>query len=306
MARNKANLRNAIVEKNDEFYTRIEDIENELKNYRTQFKGKTVFCNCDDPSWSNFWKFFEANFDHFGLERLISTHYEPSDQFETSASYKLEISRTPSGKMSKPKKTMLKGDGDFRSPECAALLKEADIVVSNPPFKLFREYVAQLMQYKKKFLIIGPFNATGYREIFPLIKDDKIWLGTTSVKEFIKPDGKTQKFGNINWFTNLSHKKRNEELVLTQKYKKSAYPKYDHFDAIEVSLTKDIPVDYKGLMGVPISFLGKHNPEQFEIVDCIGRYSKLTGPSEETRGKFLAQVNGEALFLRVIVRNKQI
>lgn len=226
------NLHNAKRLKNDEFYTQLVDIEKELIHYKDHFKDKIIYSNCDTEE-SNFVKYFKDNFETLGLKDFVYT------------------------------------SSDFRSPENKIILAEADIVVTNPPFSLFREYVKQLMDYDKKFLIIGSYNAVTYKEIFPLIKDNKIWLGHGLVKEFLIAGGKTQKFGNITWYTNLSHKKRNEKLILYKPYNPEEYPKYDNYDAIEVSKVKDIPMDHAGIMGVPITFMDKFNPEQFEIVGFI-------------------------------------
>lgn len=301
------NLHAASKAKNDEFYTQLSDIEKELKHYKEHFKGKVVFCNCDDPKWSNFYKFFALNFKEFGLKKLITTHFDkekPTYKLIIDEDSYLEIMNDDK----KPEPIPLEQNGDFRSPESIELLKEADIVVTNPPFSLFREYIAQLVEYDKQFIVIGSQNAITYKEIFKLIKDNRLWLGCTLPKEFIKPDGYVQKFGNIGWFTNLSNKKRNEEMILYKTYEgnESDYPKYDNYDAIEVSKTKDIPMDYDGAMGVPISFLEKYNPEQFEIVDGIGRYSMLTGPTEETKGKYLTKINGKPAYARVIIKNKKL
>jgi hypothetical protein len=261
--------------KNDEFYTQMPDIENELKHYKSQFKGKVVFCNCDDPSWSSFWIFFTRKFEEWGLTKLVSTHYEQGTE-----SYKLEC--VFNGEKLVEHRTELKGDGDFRSLESLAILAEADIVVTNPPFSLFREYVAQLIENDKKFLIIGNSNAITYKETFKLIKGNQLWLGATAPKVFKQPDGSLKVFGNICWFTNLEHKKRNEELTLFRRYadKDGQYSKYDNYDAIEVSKVKDIPCDYTGYMGVPITFLGKHNPSQFEIV-ALGNSRENFTPTKD-------------------------
>lgn len=221
--------------------TQLPDIENELKHYREHFKDKVVFCNCDDPEWSNFWQFFSLQFEFLGLKKLIATHFEDEKQ-----SYKLEMWRDEAGVHSGIK--TLQQNGDFRSPESIELLKEADIVVTNPPFSLFREYIAQLMEYDKKFLIIGNKNAITYKEFFPLLKDNKVWIGYNNVKEFRQPDGSMKKFGNIGWYTNLDIKKRHEELVLYKKYTPEEYPKYDNYDAINVDKVSDIPIDYDGVM----------------------------------------------------------
>lgn len=262
-----SNLHAAKVNKNDEFYTRFEDINFEINlvehGYRPFFKDKIVYCNCDDPEESNFWKFFKARFNGLKLKKLISTHYDQ----EGKSSYKLEYDGE------RVTKSELDGNGDFRSPECVALLKESDIVVTNPPFSLFREFVALLMKYEKKFVIIGNKNAITYKEIFPLIKDNKIWLGYTSPNEFIIPGGEITKqvTGLCRWFTNLEIPKRHEPMLLGGSYergsKKGMFPKYDNYDAINVDRVCDIPEDYDGVIGVPITFLDKYCPEQFEIVD---------------------------------------
>ncbi len=311
MSKNK-NLTNAKKAKNDEFYTLISDIEKEVKHYKKYFEGKIVYLNCDDPEESNFWKFFELNFEEYKLKKLVSTHYDAE-----KPTYKLELSAdiNGDGKITKSDivKTPLKQNGDFRSEESIELLKECDIVVTNPPFSLFREYVAQLIEYNKNFLIIGNQNAITYKEIFPLIKENKMWLGTTErIGSFRIPkenavDNKNaylenevwlQKFGNICWFTNIPHNKRNEELTLVKKYNPAKYPKYDNYDAIEVSKVVDIPVDYKGIMGVPITFLYKYCPEQFEIVGdaCNG--------SDTIYDLFKPKINGKYIYKRILIRKK--
>ena len=289
---NKKKLITAKRNKKDEFYTQLTDIEKELKHYKEQFKDKIVYCNCDDPEESEFWKFFELNFEEYGLKKLISTHYDAE-----KPTYKLELQadRDGDGKITSKDivKTPLKQNGDFRSEESIELLKEADIVVTNPPFSLFREYVAQLMKYKKKFLIIGNMNAVTYKEIFPLIKENKIWPGYSFNKtmEFRMPDDyesdKVDASGNkigkvpaISWYTNLPIKKRTEKLVLTAKYDPKKYPKYDNYDAINVDKVTEIPSDYEGVMGVPISFLDKYNPEQFEIV-ALGNSRENFTPTKD-------------------------
>jgi len=308
------NLHKANREKKDEFYTQLVDIEKELKHYKDQFRGKVVYCNCDDPFESNFFKYFAANFNALGLKKLITTSYvkspivgdqlpllemeglKPSgkEPFKIEITEVLDINRNGAInlddveyllKHDKNIATPLKGDGDFRSDECIELLKQADIVVTNPPFSLFREYVAQLVEYNRKFLIIGNVNAITYKEIFELIKSNKLWLGITMDGRniwFRVPDnypinenvansktvnGEKYLFtkGCI-WYTNLDNKKRHEKLNLYKKYTPAEYPKYDNYDAIEVSKTADIPMDYDGAMGVPITFLNKYNPEQFEII----------------------------------------
>ena len=261
---NNSNLTQAKKAKNDEFYTLISDIEKELKHYKKYFEGKIVYCNCDDPEESNFWKFFELNFEEYKLKKLISTHYDAE-----KPTYKLELFADidGDGKITKGDiiKTPLKQNGDFRSEESINLLKESDIVVTNPPFDLFREYIAQLIKYKKDFLVLGNMNAVTYKEIFPLIRDGKIWWGYNSPTDFKRPDGSIKKTVT-RWYTNIFIKKQNEELVLTKTYNPKDYPKYDNYDAIHINRCVNIPKDYKGVIGVPISFLDNYNPKQFEIL----------------------------------------
>lgn len=294
-----ANLTQAKKAKNDEFYTQLSDIERELSHYKEHFRGKTVLCNCDDPYVSNFFRYFAYNFEHLGLKRLITTCYKSQDMdlFSTNTNEQaiwLEYLGDKNGdKIPNPDEIGIhhfKGDGDFRSAECIELLKQADIVVTNPPFSLFREYVAQLIEYDKKFLIIGSKNAITYKEVFPLIAANKMWVGVQPMGVdmlFDIPKGRSEELksnteakgstyrvidGVIKarsasiWFTNLDHKKRHEELILYKTYNPEDYPKYDNYDAINVDKTSDIPCDYDGVMGVPITFLDKYNPEQFEIV----------------------------------------
>ena len=257
--------------KKDEFYTQLPTIEKELYHYRHHFKDKIVFLNCDDPEYSNFWKYFSLNFDFFGLKRLISTHYN-----ENEPSYKIEKYEENGRVLTVT--TPLMGNGDFRSEESIDLLKMSDIIVTNPPFSLFREYMSQLFEYDKKFIIMGNNNAITYKEIFPLIKENKMWLGNNSNFncEFEVGEGyrytreeNGKKFGrvkSISWFTNLEIKKRHEELLLYREYDPKKYPKYTNCDAINIDKVSDIPKDYTGLMGVPITFLGCYDPEQFEII----------------------------------------
>lgn len=285
------NLNKAKEAKKDEFYTQLEDINNELRHYREHFRGKTVLCNCDDPRVSNFFTYFAYNFEFLGLKKLITTCYKNQDidlfsQNKSEQAVYLVYEGDKNGDHIPNAEEIgvkaLKGDGDFRSKECIELLKEADIVVTNPPFSLFREYVAQLMEYDKKFLIIGNQNAIKYKEIFPLLKANKVWLGYQfgdmkfKVPDFYEPretrfwiDETGQKWrslGNICWFTNLDIKKRHEDLILYKYYTPEEYPTYANYNAIDVSKTADIPCDYDGLMGVPITFMDKYNPEQFEII----------------------------------------
>ena len=267
-------LKQAKNAKKDEFYTQLIDIENELKHYKHYFKDKIIYCNCDDPKLSNFWKYFKTNFEYLKLKKLIATHYNWGQQ-----SYKLELIKNTKGEL-KTIKTDLDGDGDFRSEECIEILKEADIIVTNPPFSLFRKYMAQLIKYNKKFIIIGHQNAIAYKEIFPLIKNNQIWLGygfKGGAAYFINKhyedyaSSSNHKEGMIRvsgvvWFTNIEIKKCYEELVLYKNYNEEEYPKYENYEAINVNKTKDIPIDYDGVMGVPITFLYKYNPKQFKII----------------------------------------
>lgn len=324
MAGNNSNLSAAKRAKNDEFYTQLTDIEKELRHYRTHFKDKTVLCNCDDPFESNFFKFFVLNFTRLGLKKLIATCYEGSAVAEyrdgKAKPYKAVVTTvhdtTGDGgvdmedvrnlfELGENELAELEGNGDFRSEECLALLDEADIVVTNPPFSLFRKYVAVLMEHEKKFIVIGSQNAITYKEIFPLLKDDDVWLGSTHPKEFIQRDGTVKKFGNICWFTNLDIKKRHEELILVKKYAghEDEYPTYDNYDAIEVSKVADIPLDYAGVMGVPITFLDKYSPDQFEIIGISGDLANpLLIDGKRKTGRFY--VNGRRLYDRIAIRNK--
>jgi hypothetical protein len=327
-----ANLGNAKKAKADEFYTQLTDIEKELKNYKAQFKGKTVFCNCDDPYWSDFFYYFVANFNALGLKKLIATHYIDNDitlfdDIKPERPYSLTITKAPQDLLTleRPamvtriiaengRRTPLTGDGDFRSAESVALLKETDIIITNPPFSLFREFVAQLVAYDKKFLIIGSVNAITYKECFKLIKENKLWLGQSihsGDREFMVPDSyplnaagfrvdengrKYIRVKGVRWFTNLDYTERHEVLILYKRYTADKYPKYDNYDAIDVSKTADIPLDYDGVMGVPITFLDKYNPEQFEI---IGNEYDLK--IDKGRG----YINGKRMYGRLFIKNKK-
>lgn len=295
------NLRTAKRVKNDEFYTIYEDIEAEVMRYRKQFRDKIVYLPCDDPAEkkSEFWSFFVNNFDAFGLKKLIATHYD-----ENGKAYKIWIDGDTSNDGfiddGDAKQEDLIGNGDFRSPECIDILKECDIVCTNPPFSLFREFVNQLITHEKQFLIIGNQNAFTYKEVFKLIKTNKVWTGYNMVKKFHQPDGSAKEFGNVCWFTNMPTSKRIEELILTKKYADdpSLYPKYDNYDAIEVSRVVNIPNDYYGVMGVPITFIDKYNPNQFEIL----------GDSRYHDGSDVANdinfINGKGLYRRILIRRK--
>ena len=318
------NLHAAKRNKNDEFYTQRTDIEKELKHYKKHFKDKTVLCNCDDPRVSNFFYYFSYCFEHLGLKKLIATCYKNqemnlfSNHDKESAIY-LEYEGDKNGNKVPDVEEIgikeLKGDGDFRSKECIELLKQADIVVTNPPFSLFRKYLSQLIENEKQFLIIGNMNAVTYKDVFPLIQDNKVWLGCNSVKEFLTSEGQIKKFGNVLWYTNLPHKKRNEELIFFRKYEgnEKEYPKYDNYDAIEVSKVVNIPKDYDGAMGVPISFLGKYNPNQFHIVGLMNDKREVSDAFvqgepvclDEKHKKFVgAVINGKATYARIIIKRK--
>jgi hypothetical protein len=302
--RNK-NLHDAKKGKQDEFYTQLSDIEKELKHYKEHLKGKVIFCNCDDPVESNFWQYFYLNFNHLGLKKLIATHYDP-----VKPTYKQEYD----GKNLSI--TDLLENGDFRSPECIELLKESDVVVTNPPFSLFREYVNQLIEYNKSFIIIGNLNAITYKEIFPLFQKNKMWLGCSihsGDREFRVPyhypleaaGFRIDKDGNkyirvkgVRWFTNLDTKERHEDLILYKYYTPEEYPKYDNYDAINVDKTKDIPIDYNGVMGVPITFMDKYNPDQFEIISD-SRYHDGQDFTDD-----INIINGKTLYRRLLIKKR--
>lgn len=332
------NLHRASKAKNDDFYTQLPDIENELQHYRGHFSGKTVYCNCDDPARSNFYAYFSLNFTALGLKKLITTCYKNQyvDLFSDHSSEKaiwLECNRgryeNGAYVPSEPIVRHLKRDGDFRSRECIELLKQSDIVVTNPPFSLFREYVAQLVEYDKKFLIIGSKNAITYKEIFPLIKENRLWIGARPMsggmqfdvpkdyalelietkKEgsaYVVVDGLVKGWTSSTWFTNLDHEKRHNELVLSKRYSPEEYPKYDNYDAIEVSKTKDIPKDYDGAMGVPITFLDKYNPDQFELLGATESEGKgfSNGLWFPESGVAQPVIRGKRVYKRLFIRNK--
>jgi hypothetical protein len=346
-AKNK-NLHKAKDSKKDEFYTQLGDIERELRYYKSHFKDKVVYCNCDDPRVSNFFHFFSYNFEKLGLKKLIATCYKNQDMdlFSENKSeqaiYLVYEGDKNDNKVPDPNEIgvkKLKGDGDFRSKECIDLLKQADIVVTNPPFSLFREYVAQLIEYNKSFIIVGHQNAISYREIFKLIKEDKMWLGygfKGGAAHFINKhyedyasagdhkEGMIRVSG-VTWFTNLDISKRHEDLILYKNYNPDEYPTYENFDAINVDKTKDIPVDYNGFMGVPITFLDKYNPDQFEIIGLgisnsgieIGvqpykaehkKYRKEIQKRGAVDGDLYMMKNGsvEVPYARIIIKNKRL
>ena len=349
------NLTAARAAKKDEFYTQLTDIERELQHYWQHFRGKVVLCNCDDPYESNFFKYFALRFNQLGLKKLICTCYDGSPVMgselslfaldaegeEKKVAYKVEITEVTDVngdgavdladveyliKNDKNVLSVLRGNGDFRSQECIELLKEADIVVTNPPFSLFREYIAQLMQYEKKFLIIGHQNAITYKEIFPLIKNNLIWMGfgfnmslvykspyennLEANRNFVKQKGYNPdefiKVPGICWYTNLDHNKRHEMLDLVCRYSPEEYPIYDNYNAIEVGKTADIPCDYDGAMGVPITFLDKYNPEQFEILNA-NHYRKSDYVKIKPHGLIKDKegaIDGKPTYVRILIRNK--
>jgi len=360
--------------KNDEFYTQLNDISNELKHYKAQLKGKTILCNCDDPFESNFFKYFALNFNALGLKKLISTSYQKSpiageqlplieiEGLKTKGlgPYVVEINEVPDIKkrgatditdveylLRKKANTArpLKGDddygaGDFRSSECVALLKQADVVITNPPFSLFREYIAQLEKHQKHFLVIGNQNAITYKEVFKFIKEDKVWLGVDNggTKWFRVPDGyniqtesrkkvengiKYFSMGSIMWFTNMDNPKRHQSIPVFQQYSSGKYPTYDNYKAIEVSRVADIPVDFYGVMGVPITFLDKYNPAQFEIVgmcenkdiyklksrvyttkECQAAYQKLFNKKGTYDLNAAGVIRGKKVYQRILIKHK--
>ena len=369
----KSELALANKAKKDEFYTQLSDIEKEMRYYRKHFKDKVVFCNCDDPFESNFFKYFVLNFNRLGLKKLIATCYASSpiantqlslfdvigteENKQNKAAYKAIVSKvydkTGDGgidmfdvaelfKSGENELTKLNGDGDFRSDECLALLDEADIVVTNPPFSLFREYVSVLLEHKKHFIIIGNVNAITYKEFFPLIKENKVWIGASihsGDRKFYVPDDyplnaagcgiddegrRFIRVKGVRWYTNLDIKQRHEEMILVKRYSPELYPKYDNYDAINVNSTADIPCNFDGIMGVPITFMDKYCPEQFEILglsigslfdgNALGtKFMELyrsqggTGHySENMIGLGLIDIDGKAKvpYGRILIRNK--
>lgn len=318
-------LRKAKKNKNDEFYTRLEDIEKELQYYKEHFKDKTVFCNCDNPITSNFFRYFALNFKKLGLKKLISAcyvrqdynlfNYEQYNEWKRGFFYEYTGLDVEIIKPTHEDVTYFNGDGDFRSKESVELLKQADVIVTNPPFSLFREYIAQLIEYKKKFLIIGNINAITYKEVFKLIKENKIWLGINmgrGISGFIVPEhyelygtetsidesgNRIVSPNNCLWLTNLDNFKRHKDIDLKKAYSgnEDDYPKYDNYNGININKTKDIPFDYKGVMGVPITFLHKFNPEQFEII----KFRKGDDNKD-------LSVNGKCPYFRILIKNKQI
>ena len=340
-----ARLQQARRNKKDEFYTQLSDIEEELKHYRSFFNGKTVFCNCDDPYESNFFKYFALNFNALGLKKLIATCYSASpvmglelplfDRMNGKKAYKIEITEVVDAnndgavdlsdveyliKNGKNTLSILDENGDFRSAECVELLKQADVVVTNPPFSLFREYVAQLIEHNKKFIIIANKNSITYKEIFKLVKENRLWLGYRNINKdmwLILPDdeqnfekienGKKIKHIMACWMTNIETTKRYEEVILYKKYAPEEYPKYDNYDAINVDKVADIPADYDGVMGVPITFLDKYNPNQFSLIGTTDRGGDgFLDDIKLPHSRYDAPVvNGKGLYKRLIIQRKK-
>lgn len=330
MAGNKL-LTKAKRNKKDEFYTQLSDIEKELRHYKDHFFDKHIFCNCDDPEFSNFWRFFTLNFNQLGLKRLTSTHYEENGQ-----SYRLDIYRdVPEEAKNKPTFLTMEGseadlplgyitkleeNGDFRSKESIEILKDCDIVVTNPPFSLFREYIAQLMEYDKKFIIIGHQNAITYKEVFPYIRNNQIWLGygfsgnaghfiNHHYEDYATASNHIQgmiRVSGVVWFTNLDLSKRHEELILYKSYSPEEYPDYDNYDAVEVSKVVEIPFDFDGVMGVPITFMNKYNPDQFEIIGCTESEGRgfSNGLWDENFKITQPLINGEKKYKRLFIKRK--
>ena len=287
------NLHKAKKAKCDEFYTQYADIEKELQHYN--FEDKIVYCNCDHPIQSNFVKYFCDNYHKLKLKGLISTFYS-----EEGKSFVYRFDGL------KESKKGLNGNGSYDSEECLKLLEECDVVVTNPPFSLFREYVKLLMEYNKKFLVIGNHNAITYKEIFPYIKNNELWLGMNWIKDFVQPNGEIKKFGNICWFTNIPHNSHKKPLILTKTYNAEDYPKYDNYEAINVDKVKDIPIDYDGVIGVPITFLDKYCPTQFEILDARNHTSvdKLKSKSTFLVKDKDSAINGKPTYARILIKKR--
>ena len=329
------NLRKAKRKRYDEFYTQLADIENELRHYAGHFRDKVVYCNCDDPRVSNFFHYFSHNFEHLGLRELVTTCYksQQSDMFsqhDDKRAIMLEYDGFRDGDVVPRVEDIgirsMEEDGDFRSLECIELLKQADIVVTNPPFSLFREFVAQLIEHHKQFLIIGNMNSVSYKDFFPLIKDGSVWLGpsiksgdrTFGVPDHYPLDAATawiddngNKFirvKGVRWFTNLDFPQRHEDLILYKRYSAQEYPAYDSYDAINVDKTAEIPMDWAGAMGVPITFLDKHNPDQFEVLDCneLRRTSDVPFKGHGLIKDKDGAINGKPKYVRIVIRNRRL
>lgn len=284
---NSSNLHNARRMKNDEFYTLEKDIDKELKHYYPQLAGKVIYCNCDNPGKSKFWSYLKEHFHEIRYAQLWATYYMPGGR---------SIFLGFDGNVVRGK--ILRWNGDFRSRECMQLLERADVIISNPPFSLFKTYLQTLLEYKKKFLVIGNMNAAKYKTIFPYFMNNLVWFGYNEVHHFIVPDGSQQKLGNVLWYTNLDVDYRNQKIPLTKNYSEAAYQKYDSYDAIDVSKIKDIPMDYDGIIGVPISFLRKYNPEQFEIV------GEFNHGQDSEFDLAVPAVNGKEKYTRIAIRRR--
>lgn len=334
MANQNSALNKAKENKKDEFYTQLSDIENELRHYKQHFKDKVILCNCDDPRVSNFFRYFALNFETFGLKKLIATCYKSRDinLFTQNDAYERAVYMIYEGDKNGNKQVDLdeievqefKGDGDFRSEECVELLKQADIVCTNPPFSLFREYIAQLMKYEKKFVIVGHQNAVNYKEFFPLIMQNKVWFGygfkggaghfiNTHYEDYATAGEHKEgmiRVSGVVWFTNLEIDKRHEPLILYKKYTPEEYPKYTNYDIIEVSKTADIPCDYDGLMGVPVTFMDKYCPEQFEILgisNVMGTDKPKDLPKNKQGGPafyLLKEGEYQRMYGRIVIKRK--
>ncbi|TXE58302.1 type II toxin-antitoxin system RelB/DinJ family antitoxin [Serratia ureilytica] len=351
-----ATLNRAFIVKKDEFYTQYEDVSREMLKHRDQLKGKTILCNCDDPFESAFFRFFVLNFDKLGLSGLTSTCYAGSPiagreyPLEgVTGAYKAVVTSVPDEPLERPDGSLdliplfampgnslvhLTGDGDFRSDECEALLKEADIVATNPPFSLFREYISLLERHEKDFIILGNMNAVTYKEVFPLFRDDKVWYGESirsGDRKFHVPDSyplnaagcgideigrRFIRVKGVRWFTNLDTSRRHEPIALTLSYTPDEYPRYENYDAIEVGRTQNIPVDYDGIMGVPITFLDKYSPDQFEIIMLANGNARTNvsaetlaevgyRPHSEDRGG-VGIINGRRVYARILIRRKSL
>lgn len=349
-----ATLNHAFIVKKDEFYTQYDDIAREMVKHREQLKGKTILCNCDDPFESAFFRFFVLHFNEIGLAGLTSTCYDGSPMAGLEypleggmGAYKAVVTEVPEDALVRPDGSLdletlfampgnslvhLNGDGDFRSDECESLLKDTDIVVTNPPFSLFREYIGLLERYNKSFIILGNMNAATYREVFPLFRDNKVWYGESirsGDRKFYVPDSyplnatgcgidkngrRFIQVKGVRWFTNLDTIRRHETLKLTRSYNSEEYPRYENYDAIEVGRTQNIPFDYDGIMGVPITFLDKYSPDQFEIVMLANGNARTNVPSKtleevgyrphsEDRGG-VGIINGRRVYARILIRRK--
>ena len=317
---NNSNLHAAKTAKNDEFYTQLSDVEKEMKHYKDFFRGKKVLCNCNDDRWSSFFKYFSMNFEHLGLVKLTCVSYS-KDGHGMKYVFNGDTNKNRMVDDEEVTITELNGHGDFRDEECRALLAEADVVVTNPPFSLFREFIALMMKFNKKFIIVGNGNAVTYKEVFPYIKNNQIWMGASkgiggkmsfypsddydNKHNYFNEDGR--KLAQVNtacWFTNIEHSKRHLPLDLYKCYNPKKYPKYDNYDAIECGKTCEIPMDYDGAIGVPITFLDKYCPEQFEILGLMsGAKGENLTNGDDGRAKFY--INNKGVYARILIRHKK-